>query len=430
MSSTPSHKSNDTSFPDPNIPRSSEYTDMQTVPEITIHNPAGDEIPSDSPAPFVRRQIPLFLQPKTIERTEDPDLVETQSVRVTDTTVTSTDSSTLPSSSQQRQRPRSNALHFSGEEFGISPDGTLDLRLPTLDEQVRAVVFPEMDIRSPDRAMGTHLPRTAEEVRTISTAGLDISSRVREFQRARRLRHLDQSRRQHITRRHRRARRHAMDVVPGRPVSSILTRPSSNTSRPMTHRGSTNNVDVDDEAVNMDPPLPDPAMNLDTFTARRNIRSRSALSNVMSTSDLEDVDEDEEYKNRGNTGLSCDFVTLPERLQARGYGKPTVQRRSARRTFTTPVNSESPDVVSTSPSTSISRLSTTKEQQNKSQATGTGTGNTTVSSRKLSQNATVRLWVAMYRTNDMKQQDLERMRAEGVDDIPISKLSITGPSRK
>ncbi|TGO30761.1 hypothetical protein BPAE_0003g00450 [Botrytis paeoniae] len=422
MSPPPSPESNGTSFPDSNIPRPSEDTDMQPVPENTTHNTAGVDTPSGSPTPFVQRQIQSFLQRRAIERDENPDLVEPRSVRATNTTINSTDLPAFLSSSQRRQLLNNNPFYFIGYGVDISPDGTINVRLPTLDEEVRAVAIPGMDVLSPDDVMDTHLPTIAEEGRAVATPGLDSSSRVRGTRRARRHRRPEnESRRQDITRRNRRSRRNAMDAVSGRPVStSILNRPSFDTLLSMLDR--TSNRDADDEAVDMDPPLPDPAMSLDTFTARRNVRSRSALSSVMSTSDMEY--ENQEIYNI-NTDLSYNSVTIPGNLQPRGYENPTDQRRrSALRTFTTPVNADLPSVASTS--TSIS--SSTTESQTRSQATGTG--NTTVSSRKLSQSATVRLWESIYQTNDKKQQDLETMREEGVDDIPISRLSMRGPSQR
>ncbi|KAF5874927.1 uncharacterized protein Bfra_003380 [Botrytis fragariae] len=394
MSPSPSPESNDTLFPDSHIPRPSEDIDMQSVPENTTYNTAGGDTPSSSPAPFVQRQIQSFLQRRAIERAENPDLVEPRSVRATNTTVNSTDLSAPSSSSQRRQLRINNAVRAMARDLGIlTPD-----------------------------AMDTHLPTIAEEARAVATSGLDSSSRAREIRRARRHRRPEnQSRRQDITRRNRRPRRNAMDAVSGRPVStSPLYQPSFETLLSRSNR--TSNVDADDEAVDMDPPLPDPAMSLDTFTARRNVRSRSALSNVMSTSDME-YENQEMYSV--NTDPSYNSATLPGNMQPRGCENSGDQRGgSALHTFTTPGNADSPSVASTCTSTSRG----TTEPQTRSQATGTG--NTTVSSRKPSQNATVRLWGAMYPTNDRKQQDRERVREQGVDDIPISKLSIAGPSQR
>ncbi|TGO49053.1 hypothetical protein BCON_0222g00030 [Botryotinia convoluta] len=394
MSSTPSPESNGTSFPDSHIPRPSEDIDMQSIPENITYNTAGVDIPFNSPTPFVQRQIQSFLQRRAIERAENPDLVEPRSVRATNTSNNYTDLSVLPSSSERRQLQDNNAVR---------------------------VMEHELDILSPDGAMDIHLPTIVEDVRAVATPGLDSRRRVRATRRFRRFpRPENQSRRWDITRRNRRARRNAMDAASGRPVlTSNLNRDSVNTFRSLLDPS--NNVDDNDEAVYMDPPLPDPAMNQDNFKARRNVRSRSALSNVVSTSDLDS--EDQENSNAMTIDPSYNPVTLPGHMQPRGQENTTDQRRrSALTTFTTPMNADSPSVASTSTSSS------TTEPQNQSQATGTG--NTTVSSRKLSQNATVRLWEAIYRTNDKMQHDLERMREEGVDDIQIGNLAIGGPSQR
>lgn len=399
MSSTPSPKSNGASFPDSNIPHPSEDTDMQSVPENTTYHIPGSNVPSDSPAPNIQRQIESFFQRRTFERAENPDLIEPRSDRATNTTVNSTSFSASPNSSRRRQ-PRDNSpLLLTWPGMNISADDVVDTHLPTIAEVVHAV------------------------------AGLDSSSRVRAIRRPRRHRRAENHSRRHvqgITRRNQRSRRNAMDVVSGRPVSpSLLSRNSTNMLR-SNWPSSNQDADADDEAVDMDPPmdppLPDPAMNLDTFTARRNVRSRSALYNVMSTSDMEYEDQE---THGMNTDLSYNSETLLGNLQPRGSQFPADQRRrSAPHTFTTPVNTDSPSVASTSTST----LSSTTQPQTRPQATGTA--NTTVSSRKPSQDATVRLWEAMYSTNDEKQQHLETMRGEGVDDIPIAKLSIGESSRR
>ncbi|TGO08402.1 hypothetical protein BTUL_0211g00230 [Botrytis tulipae] len=423
MSSNPSPKSNGTSFPDSHIPHPSEDADMQSVPEVTISNPAGVETPINSPTLYFQRQMESFLQRRAIERAENPDLVEPRSARTLNTTVNSTDLPASPNSSRRRQLRDNDALLFMGTGRSISPGGTMSIRRPTLGEQTRAVAIPGMDILSLNCAMDTELPTILEVVHAV--AGLNSSSRVRAIRRPRRHRRPgNHSRRQVITRRNRPSRRNAMDAASGRLVlTSILNRESTNTLSSIWPP-SNQDADADDEAVDLDPLLPDPAMNLDTFTARRNVRSRSALSNVMSTSDMEY--EDQEMLST-NTDLSYNSETLLGNLRAGDYEVPTDQReRSALDTFTTPVNADSPSVASTSTSTSLS--SSTTELQTRSQAIGAG--NTTVSSRKLSQDASVRLWEAMYRTNDKKQQDLETMREEGVDDIPIAGLSIGGSFRR
>ncbi|KAF7946942.1 uncharacterized protein EAE97_004191 [Botrytis byssoidea] len=423
MSSNPSPKSNGTSFPDSNIPRPSEDTDMQSVPEITISNPAGVETPMNSPTPLFPPGIESFVQRGAIERAKKSYLAELRSARATNTTVNSTDLPASPNSPRRRQLRDNEALLFLGTGRSISPGGTMSIRRPTLGEQTRAVAIPGMDFQLLDDDMDTELPTIPEVVHAVE--GHDSSSRVRAIRRPRRHRRPgNHSRRQVITRRNRTSQRNAMDAVSGRPVlTSILNRESTNTLSSIWPP-SNQDADADDEAVNLDSPLPDPAMNLDTFTARRNVRSRSALSNVMSTSDMEY--EHQEMLST-NTDLSYSSETLLGNLQAGDYEVPTDQReKSALDTFTTPVNTDSPSVASTSTPTSLS--SSTTEPQFRSQAIGTG--NTTVSSRKLSQDASVRLWKAMYRTNDKKQQDLETMREEGVDDIPIAKLSIGGSFRR
>ncbi|TGO34895.1 hypothetical protein BHYA_0177g00010 [Botrytis hyacinthi] len=393
MSSTSSSKSKGTSYPDSNIPRPSENTDIQSVPEITISNPADVETPVNSPTLSVQRQTESFLQRRAIERAENPDLVEPRSDRATNTMVNSTDLPASPNSSRRRQPRDNNHLLLMGPGMDLSPDSAMDTELPTIVEVVHAV------------------------------AGLDSRRRIQAIRRPRRYRRRENHlHRQGITRRTRPSRRNAMDAVSGRPVLTSNFNGNSTNILDSIWPPSNGDADADDEAVNMDPPLPDPAMNLDTFTARRNVRSRSALSNVMFTSDVE-------YENQEihgmNTDLSYSSEALLGNLQTRDNENPTDQRRrSALDTVTTPVNADSPSVASTS--TSIS--SSTTEPQTRPQATGTG--KTTVSSRKPSQVATVRLWEAMYRTNDQKQQDLETMREEGVDDIPIAKLSIGGSFRR
>ncbi|TGO61125.1 hypothetical protein BOTNAR_0134g00240 [Botryotinia narcissicola] len=423
MSSTPSPKSNGTSFPNSNIPRPSEDTDMQSIPEITISNLAGVDTPINSPTPLFLPGIESFIQRGAIERAKNSYLVELRSARTTNTTVNSTDLPASPNSSRRRQLRDNEALLLLGTGSSISPGGTMSIRSPTLGEQTRAVAIPGMDFQLLDDDMDTELPTIPEVVHVVE--GHDSSSRVRAIRRPRRNRRPgNHSRRQVITRRNRPSRRNAMDAVLGRPVlTSILNRESTNALSSIWPP-SNQDADADDEAVNLDPPLPDPAMNLDTFIARRNVRSRSALSNVMSTSDMEY--EHQEMLST-NTDLSYNSETLLGNLQAGDYKVPTDQReRSALGTFTTPVNTDSPSVASTS--TSIFLSSSTTEPQTRSRVTGTG--NTTVSSRKLSQDASVRLWKAMYRTNYKKQQDLDTMREEGVDDIPIAGLSIGGSFRR
>ncbi|KAF7925241.1 hypothetical protein EAE99_006105 [Botrytis elliptica] len=424
MSSTSSPDSNGTSFPGSHIPRPSEDTDMESVPENTTYNTAGIDTPSNSPHPIVQRQIQSFLQRRAIERAENPDLVEPRSDRAMNTTVYSTGFSASSSSCRRRQLLDNNALSPTGYGMNSSHDVTMSSRLPTLAEETQAVAIPGMDTLSFDDAMDTQPPTISEVVHAVT--GLDSSSRIRASRLPRRHRiPANSSRIQGIIRRNRSSRRNAMDALPGRPASTSL-RDFGNMMRSI-EPASNQDADADDEAVDMGPPLPDPAMNLDTFTARRNVRSRSTLSNVMSTGDLEY--ENRESDNAVTMNSSYSTATRSGNVRPRGYENPTDQhRRNALATFTTPVNLESPSVASTSTSTFTSNSTT--EPQNQSQATGTGNGNTTVSSRKLSQSATVRLWVAMYRTNDTKQQDLETMREAGVDDIPIAKLSIGGSFRR
>ncbi|KAF7883616.1 uncharacterized protein EAF02_005536 [Botrytis sinoallii] len=420
MSSTSSPDSNGTSFPGSHIPRPSEDTDMQSVPENTTYNTAGMTPPQITQTHLSSR--------RAIERAENPDLVEPRSDRATNTTVYSTGFSASSSSCRRRQLLDNNSLSPTGYGMNSSHDVTMSSRLPTLAEETQAVAIPGMDTLSFDDAMDTQPPTISEVVHALT--GLDSSSRIRASRLPRRHRiPANSSRIQGITRRNRSSRRNAMDALSGRPASPSL-REFGNMIRSI-EPASNQDADADDEAVDMGPPLPDPAMNLDTFTARRNVRSRSTLSNVMSTGDLEY--ENRESDNAVTMNSSYNAATRSGNVQPRGYENPTDQhRRNALATFTTPVNVESPSVASTSTSTSTSTSNSTTEPQNQSQATGTGngTGNTTVSSRKLSQSATVRLWVAMYRTNDTKQQDLETMREAGVDDIPIAKLSIGGSFRR
>ncbi|KAF7953242.1 hypothetical protein EAE96_006456 [Botrytis aclada] len=388
MSPPPSPESNGASSPDSHIPRSFEDVTMQPVPENNTYFADGVNATFHSLTPFIQRRIQRQIQShqerRAIERAENPELVEPRSVLATAT------SNNLPDSSAPLGSLRQLQLQFQDatmdHEVDISsPSGAADMQLPTIEEVVHAVSNTQLNPR-----------RTVHPTRPFRRmAPNSLRSQVR-----------------YIARRERRRRRNANDTGLDHPVPIIS---SSLAGTPYADDG--------DEAVNMDPPLPDnmdpplpnpavnlytplpdAAMNLDNFTARRNIRRCSTLFDIGSVGDGDMEYENQVIANCMELNSIQGSIMRPGDMhtQARGQENTRHQRRaSPHYTFTTPTNAHSSSVASTSASAPASNNTT--EAQNPSQAsgTGTGTGNTT---------------------------DLEGMSEEGVDDIPIAKLSIGGPS--
>ncbi|KAM0136523.1 hypothetical protein ACHAO1_004454 [Botrytis cinerea] len=408
MSPPPSPKSNGTSFPNYIISRLSEDVNMQSVPENSTYQTAGDDVPVDSLPPFAERQFQSFLERRALERAENPDLVDPRSIPRTNPLIDPTALSTLSGPIEQQSRQDHNFTSGTEHEMGIPPiDETTEIRNPITGDVIRVLAFERFNARR--RARG--LP----QYRIIRSLGPG-----------------NRSRRGDSTRRNQRARRNARGAASG----GGLANPSRSSSGPAPELSLAANLDADDEAVdpNVDPdsPLPDPAMNLDNFTARRDVRRQSTLSNVVSTSDEEPADEETDDGINYIKGYTPAF----------GSGKMRYEKMfddlQARRTYEAsarPRSRESPLVASASAFQSTSNSST--EAQPAAQTTttataaaagaGAGAENTTVSSCKWSQNATMRLWEAMYQTNEMMQLVSESMREQPVvNEMPISKLVIRG----
>ncbi|TEY86624.1 hypothetical protein BOTCAL_0005g00460 [Botryotinia calthae] len=412
MSSPPSPESNGTSFSNYIISRPSEDVNMQSVPENSTYQTAEDDIPIYSLHPSAEDQFQSFFQRNALELAENLDMVDPRSIPRTNPLIDPTALSAPPTTIEQQLLQDYNPALAIAHELGIPfIDETTEIRHPTTGIVIRVLAFARFNARR--RARGLR------EYRITRFQGPGNQSRRRDIPE-------NQSRRRDITRRNQRARRNARGAASGCGLA--------NPSRPAAELLLAGNLDADDEAVDpdlyLDLPLPDPAMNLDNFIARRDVRRQSALSNVVSTSDVESADEETSNSRNIIRRYPPAFGNMQMRYEERFVDE---QERRIRDAFARPIYGESPLAASQSPSTSTfpstSNSSTAPQTGARAQTTATATGaeNTTVSSRKWSQNATMRLWEAMYQTNDMMQLVLESMREQPVvDEIPISKLSIEG----